>query len=255
MALIACPDCQQTVSDQAPTCPHCGYPIRTTQSTPAEPARYETCQIEWASNGTMMGLPRNPYQFWAKAVSPLQGEYKAGESVKFNFAYSGVGEKWMISTGHMAADVRPRANDQRTSQAHSDLVQKLVGEGWEPSSLNGHEWWQLGFRRKVDDRLLLEEERTLYRDLQASNPIRALAPGGEVRILQSGDGGSGWAKVRTSEGEEGYLFIDESQAKLGMQERSTAAAAKSGCLLVLAAMLVAPVSLVWKKLTSISASR
>lgn len=25
MALIGCPECRQSVSDQAPTCPHCGY--------------------------------------------------------------------------------------------------------------------------------------------------------------------------------------------------------------------------------------
>ena len=27
MALITCPECHGTVSDQAPTCPYCGYPI------------------------------------------------------------------------------------------------------------------------------------------------------------------------------------------------------------------------------------
>jgi hypothetical protein len=28
MGLIACPECGQGVSEHAPTCPHCGYPIR-----------------------------------------------------------------------------------------------------------------------------------------------------------------------------------------------------------------------------------
>lgn len=27
MALISCPECRHSVSDQAPACPHCGYPI------------------------------------------------------------------------------------------------------------------------------------------------------------------------------------------------------------------------------------
>ena len=27
MALVACPDCSQQVSDAAPSCPHCGRPI------------------------------------------------------------------------------------------------------------------------------------------------------------------------------------------------------------------------------------
>ena len=28
MALIKCPDCEKSVSDQAPACPHCGSPVR-----------------------------------------------------------------------------------------------------------------------------------------------------------------------------------------------------------------------------------
>lgn len=27
MSLIACPECKQSVSDQARTCPHCGFPL------------------------------------------------------------------------------------------------------------------------------------------------------------------------------------------------------------------------------------
>lgn len=27
MPLISCPECQQQISDQAPTCPQCGYPL------------------------------------------------------------------------------------------------------------------------------------------------------------------------------------------------------------------------------------
>ena len=30
MALIMCPDCGQSVSSEAPACPHCGRPIRPT---------------------------------------------------------------------------------------------------------------------------------------------------------------------------------------------------------------------------------
>ena len=36
MALIKCPECAQDVSDQAASCPQCGYPIqRTNGATPA----------------------------------------------------------------------------------------------------------------------------------------------------------------------------------------------------------------------------
>lgn len=27
MALISCPECRRDVSDKAPACPHCGYPV------------------------------------------------------------------------------------------------------------------------------------------------------------------------------------------------------------------------------------
>src|SRR5262245_8029512 len=36
MALIKCPECARDVSDQASSCPHCGYPMqRTNGATPA----------------------------------------------------------------------------------------------------------------------------------------------------------------------------------------------------------------------------
>ena len=28
MALIDCPECKRSISDQAPSCPQCGYPIK-----------------------------------------------------------------------------------------------------------------------------------------------------------------------------------------------------------------------------------
>src|SRR5262249_6155928 len=36
MALIQCPECQQRVSDQAGTCPHCGYPLVSSQQADLE---------------------------------------------------------------------------------------------------------------------------------------------------------------------------------------------------------------------------
>ncbi len=34
MALIKCPECQSEVSDQAPTCPKCGFPFKKESSSP-----------------------------------------------------------------------------------------------------------------------------------------------------------------------------------------------------------------------------
>lgn len=43
MALFNCPECQKQVSDQAPACPQCGYPIASTTPTPP-PAPTSTAQ-------------------------------------------------------------------------------------------------------------------------------------------------------------------------------------------------------------------
>ncbi len=37
MALIACPECQKQISDQATACPQCGYPLRERQQQQAAP--------------------------------------------------------------------------------------------------------------------------------------------------------------------------------------------------------------------------
>ncbi len=34
MALIKCPECGKEISDQAPACIHCGYPLNQQQQTP-----------------------------------------------------------------------------------------------------------------------------------------------------------------------------------------------------------------------------
>lgn len=41
MALIPCPECAKSVSDQAPQCIHCGYPLASQR--PSEPHRTWRC--------------------------------------------------------------------------------------------------------------------------------------------------------------------------------------------------------------------
>ena len=38
MALVTCPECHGSVSDQAATCPHCGHPLATTPAAGPSPA-------------------------------------------------------------------------------------------------------------------------------------------------------------------------------------------------------------------------
>lgn len=37
MAMIPCPECQRQVSDQAPSCPGCGHPLKAARSVDAQP--------------------------------------------------------------------------------------------------------------------------------------------------------------------------------------------------------------------------
>jgi ribosomal protein L32 len=39
MALIKCPECGNSISEHAPSCPHCGIPKKTTDSFFRDPAR------------------------------------------------------------------------------------------------------------------------------------------------------------------------------------------------------------------------
>lgn len=42
MALIKCPECGREVSDTAPTCPHCGYQLKKSITTPTYHHHYES---------------------------------------------------------------------------------------------------------------------------------------------------------------------------------------------------------------------
>ena len=57
MALIQCPECKGTVSDQAETCPNCGYRLaRRSGPAPAQApqARSEGCFLQTMNVGCMI---------------------------------------------------------------------------------------------------------------------------------------------------------------------------------------------------------
>jgi len=45
MALITCPECGKQISDKAPACIHCGYPMQEKQTTPARASTYKRVVI------------------------------------------------------------------------------------------------------------------------------------------------------------------------------------------------------------------
>src|SRR4051812_16737251 len=81
MALISCSECQGKVSDRAPSCPHCGNPLKAVTTVEA-PRRWETCQIE-ADFGKKWGMPTWERWFWANATSPLFGTFVPARSTNY----------------------------------------------------------------------------------------------------------------------------------------------------------------------------
>ena len=61
MALLTCPECGKQVSDQAQTCPNCGYPFK---SNAPEPVTYETKVVKircWGRGQGSINNKLHPY--------------------------------------------------------------------------------------------------------------------------------------------------------------------------------------------------
>lgn len=111
--------------------------------------------------------PRQSAFTWtrARAVSPAIGTYSAGESSPFSHAF-GTG----LLQQYVDRDPNPHSTDSNAAHAHTELVDSLVADGWEPTGLNGHEWWQYGFRRRVTNGSRAKSAYPRYRDSSAKLP-------------------------------------------------------------------------------------
>ena len=70
MALIYCPECNNSISDQAINCPHCGYPLQKPREMLVRVRRRPG--FEWKSSTTIMGLPLVHVAFgWSKKTGRL----------------------------------------------------------------------------------------------------------------------------------------------------------------------------------------
>lgn len=162
MALVSCPECHREISDKAPSCPHCGFPLMQQPEAPED--KWETCRIEWGVTSDFMGTPTSwsEHYFWAKAISPEGGAHSAGCSAKFT---TGFKHKMLIRQNH---DHRPPAWDGNATKAFVELADLLVGDGWESTPIQGNLWWQQSFRRRArlteDGWLIAELVRKLDRD-------------------------------------------------------------------------------------------
>ena len=57
MALMNCPECRRSISDKALTCPHCGYPLQPSETSPSGPIYAGTYGYEYKSSLTIFGMP------------------------------------------------------------------------------------------------------------------------------------------------------------------------------------------------------
>lgn len=71
MALIACPECAQDVSDKAPACPRCGHPLAVSAEAKTGTPRIETGNVEVVNRPTAMETGSKPQFSWSGCFSGL----------------------------------------------------------------------------------------------------------------------------------------------------------------------------------------
>ena len=228
MALINCPECGQTVSDQALACIKCGYqgaPFAGAKKSEPEEVDYETCQIRWSVKTVLGGYPSWQGQsFWAEAIHPLWGPYNAGESQKF--------ERSRLTYGSQIDPIlEPRGDHTATLNAHNELLNQLSQDGWESTDSIGHRWWERSFRRPVPESSELTVEQKLYSDQQGTDLIEELPIGTGLRVLAVAPNRQ-WARVQLDDDRIGYLQLHDQTSS------QSKPASSSGCLGVLVVLAV-----------------
>jgi hypothetical protein len=128
-----CANCGTRLPDDASFCVKCGKPQRPGAQPLQQQPQWERCQIEWDDLG---GFLTRSARFWADAIGP-KGSYNAGTSREFGLSFF---------EGH---DPRPEPYDKNHVAALTELVGKLVREGWEPSETQGPAWFSHRFQRRV----------------------------------------------------------------------------------------------------------
>lgn len=133
-----CLRCGTELPQDANFCYKCGTPVGKTGET-SESTKWEYCEIlykyEYRKKGIFSGEPT--VTFLADAVGPT-GSYTAAEAQ----SYKG---------GNLYGPVANNSKKESAlaDNAHKQLVQQLISEGWEATSERGEYWWQLRFKRRV----------------------------------------------------------------------------------------------------------
>jgi len=105
MALITCPDCNKEVSENAPTCPNCGSPLKTTPPPNASPLPAKN-KSGW---GKRIGIALLVFFILAGIISALQD--KGGQSTSTATASKPASASSSSSTPQKS-DLRPESQIQ-----------------------------------------------------------------------------------------------------------------------------------------------
>lgn len=135
-----CIYCGKPIPDDASFCAYCGKATRPGVQPEGE-GDWEYCQILWYGKFHSVRQYWSDVQFWAEAVGKT-GKYTAGQSSTFALRPTYTREAappWGITDSER----------EKSAKAHSDLVAKLVGDGWEPLAERGPNAWEMRFRRRT----------------------------------------------------------------------------------------------------------
>jgi hypothetical protein len=131
-----CSKCGTQLPDEANFCWKCGKPQKAGAS--AEKGQYETCEITFETLKEAGFFSRaTTERFYAHAVHPTRGVYRAGESSPVK------GEQLQYASSSF-----PDMGDLTTKRELDALVRKLLADGWnmEAAAPVG---WKHTFRRPV----------------------------------------------------------------------------------------------------------
>jgi hypothetical protein len=125
------------LQEDANFCHKCGHTIKDTKKPVDDNVEWEYCQIELKYRDDPSYVRRtfpgffnihNVCWFFAEAVG-ADGKYNAGNSSEFT---SGA-----------------KHTKKESETKHSQLIEKLLKEGWVPLPERGDAWWQWRFKRKL----------------------------------------------------------------------------------------------------------
>jgi len=133
-----CIKCGTELPDEADFCWKCGKPQKgEAQVSPAEPPRWETCELKYevVSKGFLLISPT--VRIFADAIGP-DGRYVAGTTPELK------GRKGPYG------DVEPGRDDRESERAVAALEKKLVKDGWDYVGFySDFGWFAKKFRRLV----------------------------------------------------------------------------------------------------------